>query len=254
MPSWSFWNNKNLRPKLNFQGILLFSDLVFGGTDSTPFPPFLIKSFSRPSYGTLENEKAEYQLKTGDFAQVYYPTQGFTTNAIEVEIADVTTGDGKTLDSAAHFYNALTIMGKTWTYEKDAMISSEASRQPSVVNNITTYMRGYPSFITILELNDSGKAAGSWTIHKPLLSKMDFSGFSYEGGASINSISLSFEYKNFEFSHTWGEKDLAAKWAAAKNATAYPYGSTMGGTTDHSVQSGIDIDISRKSISISDTF
>ena len=131
------------------------------------------------------------------------------------------------MDTTAHIYNALTIMGKTWTYEKDAMISFEGFRQPSVINNMTTYMRGYPSFITILELDPAGKATGTWTIHKPLLKKVDFSKFSYEGAATVNTIGLSFDYKTFEFSHTWGERDLAARWNAAKNASAFAYGSVM---------------------------
>ena len=247
--SWPFWSNKNIRPKRNYQGILLFGDLLFGGLDEAPFPPFLIKSFSRPGYSALETVKGEYQLKTGDFAQVFYPTQGYTTNDLNIELVDATvpnpTGGGGP-DVTAHIYNILTIMGKTWTYEQQANISSEAQRLPAVINNITAYMRGYPPFITLLELDDAGKVTGTWRVHNPLLKTVDFSDIDY-GREDLNSVKLSFVYKNFEFTHKWGSQDLAAKWNAASRAYAYSYAATNTGITCDGVpQTGQDIDHSRK--------
>ena len=235
MATWEFWSNKSLRPKLSYQGILVFSDLLFGGAGPAAFPPYLIKSFGRPGYSSLETVKAEYQLPNGDYSQVFYPTQGFETKPVNITLVDANLDSNSTPDTAAHIFNALTVMGKTWRYESDASISAEGAFKRNIADSLLAYIKGHPQMISMLELDTGGNITGTWTLHKPLLTSVDFSTISYDSN-DISTISLSFNYKNFDFDtgvNGWGNEDLLQKIRTGVAAPAPVFSSCEGFPEDN---------------------
>jgi hypothetical protein len=212
--SWQFWSNPSVRPKRTFEGMLLFGDVIFGGAGANSFPPFMVKSFSRPGYTEISTQAGEYQLRTGDFARIDYPTQGFATKDLNITLADVNILGPEGADTAGHVNTSLTMMQKTWTYEEVAMGTEEGSENDAYQRFIDGYIAGNPQIITILELDGNGGVNGEWSIYKPVLSAVKFSDFNYET-EQLASIDLTFKYKNFKFTQGWSEKELDMRLNAA---------------------------------------
>jgi hypothetical protein len=222
--SWQFWSSPLTRPKRVYEGLLLFSDLMFGGEGINSFPPFLVKRFSRPGYTRIQTKTAKYQLRSGDFAKIDYPTQEFTTDSLRVELIDVNVfGSKQGPDTAGHINAALGMMQKTWYFEDEAAAHEEGSPSKTYDLFINGYIQGNPKIITILEL--SGKPGiegilGTWNFIRPILTRATFSDISYEG-QTFGTVDLDFEYKNFYFEQGWSNTQLDSrlKAAAAEQST-----------------------------------
>ena len=212
--SWQFWSNPIVRPKRAFEGILLFGDLMFGGATFDSFPPFMVKEFSRPGYTDINVIGAEYQLRSGDFARIDYPTQAYTPKDLTVTLADVNIFGKEGPDTAGHINTALAMMQKTWTFEEVAMGHEEGTTSTTYQRFIEGYIGGSPQIITILELDGNGGANGEWSIYKPLLTRVNFSNITYDSD-KLATIELTFRYKNFKFSQGWSERELDARLSAA---------------------------------------
>jgi hypothetical protein len=212
--AWQFYSNPAVRPKRAFEAILLFGDLMFGGRDVNAFPPFVVKSFSRPGYSTLEKSTSTYQLKSGDFAKVDYPTQGFTVKPISVTLLDVNTFGRQGADTAGHINASLAMMQKTWKYEEAVTGMKEGAPNRQYDLFMKGYVMGNPKLITILELDGGGGTLGEWSIYKPILTSVDFSDINY-GAAGFGTVSLKFDYKNFKFEQGWSKRELKSRLSAA---------------------------------------
>jgi len=215
--SWTFWSNPVLRPKRVFEAVLLFGDLMFGGEGLSAFPPFLVQSFTRPSYYQIDYNTSEYQLRSGDYAKIDYPTQGFRLNSLDVTLLDVNLGGTQGPDTAAHINTALEMMQKTYTFESTAMAHEEGSTSATYDSFINGYVTGNPQIIGLYELSANGNMIGEWRIHKPILTSATFSDIR-QGSDGFGSIRLSFEYKNFEYSQGaggWGKRQRESRLNAA---------------------------------------
>ena len=212
--SWQFWNSSEIRPKRQFEGLLLFGDLMFGGETTDALPPFLVSSFSRPGYSKLGTSRAEYQLRSGDYAQVYYPTSEFTTNILEVELVDANVFGSQGPDMAAHIHTALAMMQKTWVFEETAMAQEEGAPNEKYEGFVNAFIEGNPKIITILELDGHSGVLGEWTIYKPVLTRADFSRVAQTGGR-FHDIRLAFDYKNFKYDQGWGNRELESRIRSA---------------------------------------
>ena len=212
--AWQFYSNPEARPKRVFEALLLFGDLMFGGRDVNALPPFVVKSFSRPGYSTIEKSTSTYQLKSGDFAKIDYPTQAFTTKPLTVTLLDLNVFGKQGADTAGHINASLAMMQKTWKYE-DAVTGMQ---EGAPNKQYDLFMRGYafgsPKFITILELDGKGGTLGEWSIYKPILTSVSFSDINY-GGAAFGTVVLRFDYKNFKFEQGWSERELQSRLSAA---------------------------------------
>ena len=212
---WQFWSNSNVRPKRAFEAILLFSDLMFGGAGINNFPPYLVKNFTRPGYTKIDTQIGEYQLKSGDYAKIDYPTQGFQTKDLKVTLMDVNIFGSQGADTAGHIQAALAMMQKTWTFEEAALGVEEGAVSKGYTRFIDDYIEGSPQIITILELDGHGGANGEWNIYKPVLTRVDFSDVNYDS-SKLATIDLTFAYKNFKFTQGWSERDLERRLDAAQ--------------------------------------
>jgi len=235
MATWSFWNDSKLRPKFDWQALVEFSDILFGGPPGSQFPSFLATRFNRPEI-TLATSDSKYQLKSGHTALVNYPSNDFDVGTFNVTLVDVDMGTPEGPDTSAHIYNILTIMGRTHTFESDAMISPEYKRNDNVNKYMEAYLKGSPTVINVHELNNGrdingSRIAGTWSFHQPLLTKVDWSGFNYSGfGASTATVGLSFRYKHFSYQkagpNSWQYTDLEEKVNAAVGSLGFPYAAT----------------------------
>jgi hypothetical protein len=212
--TWQFWSTPQLRPKRVFEGVLLFSDLMFGGEGFDSFPPYLVKSFSRPGYNRIETAPAEYQLRSGDFAKIDYPTQAFTTSPLRVTLVDVNVGGLSGADSAGHVSTALGMMQKTWNFESVAGATEEGKASKTYDSFIQGYVGGNPKIITILELDGKGGYLGEWNMFRPVLTSATFSDINYDR-AELATIDLRFEYKNFNFETPWSKRELRRRLKTA---------------------------------------
>jgi hypothetical protein len=212
--TWQFWSNSNVRPKRTFEAILLFGDLMFGGSDLGAFPPYMVKNFSRPGYDDIETQIGEYQLDSGDYAKIDYPTQGFKTKPLKVTLADVNVFGTQGADTAGHIQAALSMMQKTWKFEETAMAHREGDPNPAYSRLLDGYIEGSPQIITILELDGRGGANGEWSVYKPVLTSVAFSDVNYEN-ENIATVDLTFAYKNFKFTQGWSERQLERRLDAA---------------------------------------
>ena len=212
--AWQFWSDPALRPKRVFEAVLLFGDLMFGGEGLNAFPPFIVKSFSRPSFYNIEYDTGEYQLRSGDYAKIDYPTQGFRLNPLTVTLIDVNVGGRQGADTTAHVNTALEMMQKTWAFETTAMAHEEGAANKTYDAFINGYVNGNPKIITIYELGANGEMIGEWRIFQPILTSVTFSDIR-QGSDGFGDIRLSFEYKNFEFLHGWGKRERDSRLRAA---------------------------------------
>ena len=208
--SWQFWNSGEIRPKRTFEGLLLFGDLMFGGDSVNGLPPFLVKSFSRPGYNKLGTSRAEYQLRSGDYAQVHYPTQEFTTDRLDVELVDANVFGSQGPDMAAHIHTALAMMQKTWFFEEAAAAQEEGAVNEEYEGFVNAFIEGNPKIITILELDANGGMLGEWTVYRPVLTGATFSQIS-QASSGFGDIRLSFDYKNFKYDQGWGNRELESR-------------------------------------------
>jgi len=212
--TWTFWSNPIVRPKRVFEAVLLFGDLMFGGEGLNAFPPFIVQSFTRPGYNQIGYETSEYQLRSGDYAKVEYPTQAFRTTSLSVNLMDVNLGGTQGPDTAGHINAALEMMQKTYTFESDAMAHEEGATSKSYDAYINGYVNGNPQIITILELSPEGKMIGEWRIFQPLLTSATFSDIR-QGTDGFGTIRLNFEYKNFAYLQGWSKRQRESRLSAA---------------------------------------
>ena len=133
--TFQFWSNPAARPKRSWEAMLIFPDIIFGGDINQSLEPYLIKSFSRPGYSKIETQTAEYQLKSGNFAKIDYPTQGFNTKPLRVTIIDVS-NHSKGANTAAAINTSLAMQQKTMRFEKEAMANEESSVEQSEPYNL----------------------------------------------------------------------------------------------------------------------
>lgn len=207
--AFQFWSNPSVRPKRTFEAILIFPDQIFGGEGLQTIEPYLVKSFSRPGYDTIDTKIGEYQLRSGDYAKIDYPTQGFTTKALRVELADVAGFGASGAETAAAIHTSLAMTQKTMTFEHEAAASAEGKPTKKYKQMIGTFA-AYPRMFFILELDGKGGQLGAWEIWNPVLTSIDFSDIDYETD-SLATIDLSFSYKNFKYDQSWGERLLKNK-------------------------------------------
>jgi len=204
--SFQFWSSPALRPKRVFEALLVFPDLIFGGEGNQAIEPYLVNSFSRPGYNTIGTETSEYQLQSGDFAKIDYPTQQFSTKSLRVRLMDVA-GFGKAgADTAGAIHASLAMTQKTMTFEHEAAASPEG-KSTKAYNRLIGAFAAYPRLFFILELDGKGETGGAWEIWNPVLTSIDFSDVDY-GGNQFATIDLTFDYKNFKFDQNWGERML----------------------------------------------
>jgi len=214
---WQFWSNSSVRPKRSFEAILLFGDLMFGGDGPNSFPPYMVKSFSRPGYSTIGTQTGEYQLHSGDYAKIDYPTQGFETKDLKVTLMDVNTFGSQGVDTAGHIQVALSMMQKTWAFEEAALGQRDGAENETYQRFLDAHAEASPQIITILELDGRGGANGEWSIYKPILKGVDFSDIRYDA-ETLATIELTFAYKNFKFTQGWSERELTRRLEAAANS------------------------------------
>jgi len=216
--TWQFWSSPHTRPKRVYEGLLLFSDLMFGGEGVDSFPPFIVKRFSRPGYSDIKTKEAQYQLRTGDFAKIDYPTQGFRTNPLRIELVDVNVfGSTQGPDTAGHINAGLAMMQKTWHFEDEAAAQEEGAASKAYNLFINGYIQGNPKIITILELNGQGgigSITGTWNVIRPVLTRVNFSEINYDS-QGFGTVSLDFDYKNFYFEQGWSNTQLDRRLNAA---------------------------------------
>ena len=219
--SFQFWSNTNARPKRVFEAILIFPDLIFGGDGLQAVEPFLVKSFSRPGYNRIETKASEYHLRSGDFAKINYPTQGFTTKPMRVTLVDAG-GFGKNgADTAAAVYTSLALQQKTMTFEQEAAAHEPADEGDSAWVQMMDAYAEYPKMFFILELDGKGGIQGEWEIWRPVLESVDFSDINYDG-ASLATINMSFQYQNFKFNQGWGTRLLGSRLKRIKEGHKTP--------------------------------
>ena len=190
---------------------------MFGGSDFNGFPPYMVKSFSRPGYTDIETQVGEYQLHSGDYAKIDYPTQKFTTKDLTVTLADVNVFGTQGADTAGHIQAALSMMQKTWTFEEAALGHRDGFENATYQRFLDGYAEGTPQVITILELDGRGGANGEWSIYKPILKGVNFSDIDYSA-ETLATIELTFAYKNFKFTQGWSERELERRLDAAASA------------------------------------
>jgi len=219
--SFQFWSNTKMRPKRNFEGILIFPDLIYGGDGLNNLEPFLVKSFSRPGYNQIETQTSEYQLRSGDFAKIDYPTQKFSTKPLKVKLIDMSTGNKRGPDTAAAIHGSLVLQQKTATFEHEAGAHQPGSTKDSKYLQMVEACREYPSIFFIIEMNGAGEELGTWEIWNPVLTAVNFSDINYEG-ASFATIDLSFQYSNFKLNHGWGQRILKNKLKQIKQGRKTP--------------------------------
>jgi len=204
--SFQFWANPSLRPKREFEGLLVFPDAIFGGDGTQALEPYLIKSFSRPGYDSIETQIGEYQLRSGDFAKIDYPTQGFSTKQLRVTLMDVAGFGSSGADTAAAVHASLAMIQKTMTFESEAARSDEGKPTDKYKKMISTFA-AYPRLFYIFELDGKGGQLGTWEIWSPVLASATFSDVNYDGDR-FATIDLAFNYKNFKYDQNWGERLL----------------------------------------------
>jgi len=217
--AFQFWSNNEARPKRVFEAILIFPDLIFGGDGLQNIEPYLITSFSRPGYSSIEATTAEYQLKSGDFAKISYPTQGFKTTPLKITLLDVV-NHNKGANTAAAVHTSLVLQGKTSTFADRTMLVREDA-PPEVLQ--TSWME-YPRVFHIIEFDNTGRTVGEWIIEDPVQTSVSFSPINYKG-SGFGTIDMTFEYKNFEYLSSWGDrllsersKDMGRAWNPASTA------------------------------------
>jgi len=187
---------------------------MFGGEGFNSFPPFIVKNFSRPGYNRIETAPAEYQLRSGDFAKIDYPTQAFTTSPLRVTLVDVNVRGQSGPDTAGHIATSLGMMQKTWNFESAARAHEEGKASKIYDLFIQGYVEGNPKIITIIELDGKGGSLGIWNMFSPVLTSATFSDINYDRN-DLGSIDLRFEYKNFNYESAWGRRELDRRLKAA---------------------------------------
>jgi hypothetical protein len=207
--SFPFWTNPRIRPKRNFEALFIFPDMIFGGEGNQMIDPHLVKSFSRPGYTEVGTQRNEYQLRTGDYAQVFYQTQSFATKALTVSLIDVG-GHRQGADTAAAIQTSLAMLQKTMAFEQEAAASEEGMGNKKYNKMINTYS-AYPRMFFILELNAEGEEHGAWEIWDPVLTSVAFSDVDYQGAESLATVDLTFSYNNFKYDQNWGKRQLKSR-------------------------------------------
>ena len=203
--AFQFWSNPDARPKRAYEAIMIFPDLIFGGDGMQNIEPYLVVSFSRPGYSRIETVTGEYQLKSGDFAKVEYPTNGYQTNPLKVTLIDVINHDNGA-NTAAAVQTSLTLQGKTSEFEEEI----NGKTHWDLVNDPPKILSAFnenPRRFHIIELNSKGKKAGEWAIDRPVLSSVDFSEINYKS-TNFGTINLTFQYKNFSYISDFGDRLL----------------------------------------------
>jgi len=205
--AFQFWSSNEARPKRVFEAIMVFPDLIFGGDGLQNIEPYLVRSFDRPGYSQIGTAAAEYQLETGDFQRIEYPTNGYNTKAMRVTLIDVS-NHNKGANTAAAVQTSLTLQGKTAQYtEKMVAIKQDGFAKPQPIQMA---MKDNPARFYIIEFDNKGQTIGQWIIHFPILSSVNFSSINYQG-SGLSTIDLSFNYKDFEYSSTWGDRLLESR-------------------------------------------
>ena len=217
--AFQFWSSNEARPKRVYEAILVFPDLIFGGDGLQNIEPYLIRSFDRPGYSRIESVTAEYQLETGDFQRIEYPTNGYNTKPIRVTLIDVV-NHNKGANTAAAVQTSLTLQGKTAQYtEKMLAVKQDGFDKPKPIQMA---MKDNPSRFNIIEFDNKGQSVGQWIIHKPILTAVNFSTINYQG-SGLSTIDLTFNYQDFEYSSTWGDRLLESRIErAGKGKTQKP--------------------------------
>ena len=239
--SFQFWANPTIRLKRVFEAVLFFPDLIFGGDGLQNLESFLVKSFSRPGYNKIETKTAEYQLRSGDFAKIDYPTQGFTTKPLNVTLVDTAGFGSRGADTAAIVNASLALVQKTMVFEKEARSHQPGDGSESKWTNMIDACREYPKMFQIMELDGKGGILGTWEIYRPVLTSTQFSDINYDG-ASLATVTMTFNYQNFRLDQSWGERLLNDRLDRIKKGTVTPiadafkggkewWGSNVGGWT-----------------------
>jgi hypothetical protein len=205
--SFQFWASNEARPKRAFEAILVFPDLIFGGDGMQNIEPFLVSRFSRPGYSQIDTDTAEYQLGTGDFAKIEYPTGGYRTSALNITLLDVV-NHNKGANTAAAVNASLIMQGKTSKYQE--MVSGEKNQIDGIkeAQNFQKAWTEYPKNFVIIEFDNKGQTVGEWRIRHPILTSVTFSEINYRG-SGFSTIDLSFSYQDFHYNSSWGEKLLS---------------------------------------------
>ena len=211
--SFQFWSSNEARPKRVFEAILIFPDLIFGGDGLQNVEPYLVTSFSRPGYSQIETVSSEYQLESGDFSKIEYPTGGYRTTPLNVTLIDVV-NHNKGANTAAAVHTSLTLQGKTSRYEKEMLDQrNDGKKAPKKIQEA---WKENPKMFSIIEFDNKGQTVGEWSIEKPVLTAATFSEINYKS-SGFGTINLSFVYKNFSYDSSWGEKLLANRTEMAGN-------------------------------------
>ena len=204
--AFQFWSSTEARPKRMFEAMLIFPDLIFGGDGMQNIEPYLVSSFSRPGYSRLDSETGEYQMKSGDFSKIEYPTGGYRTSPIRVELLDVV-NHNKGANTAAAVHTSLTMLGATLEYEEKMMgVDNDGKLAAEQIQKTWTEFQSTPRF-SIIEFDNKGQTVGEWKIQHPVLTAANFSEVNYKSGG-FATITLSFDYKNFSYDSSWGDKLL----------------------------------------------
>jgi len=202
--SFQFWSSNEARPKRVFEAMLIFPDLIFGGDGLQNIEPYLITSFSRPGYSQIDTVTSEYQLESGDFSKIEYPTGGYRTSPLTVTLIDVV-NHNMGANTAAAVHTSLTLQGKTSEYERrmiDKRNDGKGFPQP-----IQQAWKENPERFSIIEFDNKGQTVGEWKIEKPVLTSTTFSEVNYKS-TGFATINMSFAYKNFSYDSTWGDRLL----------------------------------------------
>jgi len=222
--AFQFWSSNEARPKRAFEAILVFPDLIFGGDGLQNVEPYLVRNFDRPGYSRIETVTAEYQLESGDFQKIEYPTNAYATNAMRVTLIDVV-NHNKGANTAAAIQASLTLQGKTSQYtDKMVNVKQDGFAKPQ---KIQMAMRNNPKQFNIIEFDNKGETVGQWIIHRPVLSSVNFSAINYQG-SGFSTIDLNFNYQDFEYSSTWGDKVLEARLEKAGQEPYQPITKAFG--------------------------
>jgi len=205
--AFQFWSSNEARPKRIYEAILIFPDLIFGGDGLQNIEPYLVRSFDRPGYSRIETITAEYQLETGDFQRIEYPTQGYNTKPLKVTLIDVV-NHNKGANTAAAIQASLTLQGKTAQYyKKMSSIKQDGFAKPE---KIQMAMKDNPPRFNIIEFDNKGQSVGQWIIERPVLTSVNFSSINYQG-SGFGTIDLGFNYQDFSYESTWGDKLLESR-------------------------------------------
>tara|TARA_R110000824_G_scaffold67377_8_gene174554 strand:+ start:1164 stop:1934 length:771 start_codon:yes stop_codon:yes gene_type:complete len=203
--SFQFWSNPQARPKRVFEAILVFPDLIFGGDGLQNIEPYLVTSFSRPGYSRIETKTAEYQLRSGDFAKIDYPTQGFQTSPLKVTLLDVVNHNGGA-NTASAVQASLAMQHKTMVFQEEAAAAQEGEKNDKYDKLVESW-KANPRMFFIIELGGNGKSVGQWQIYTPILSSVTFSEINYKN-TGFGTIDMIFQYENFKYDNTWGDRLL----------------------------------------------